>query len=355
MARAAQRPTSRPGGVSSVRTTSPIAVPDGFEVGHWTDRRNWTGCTVVLADEGCVAAGEVRGGGPGTRESDLLTPAAAVESVEAIVLSGGSAYGLAAADGVVGWLAEQGRGHRTPSGTLVPLVPAAVVFDLTLVDGVSRPGPVEGAAACAAASVEIERGSVGAGTGCTVGKILGPTSRMKGGLGAAVERVGDATLCAIAVVNAVGDILDDDGSVLAGPRADGEVCSTAELLRGGLLEPPQAAPATAFAREATTLVCLTTDARLTKTEAWLLARAGSAGVARAVDPSATVHDGDVTFALASGRVETNHFALSALAVHAVARAIRDAVRCAVGAPGCPAVTDLERGAQVVRGARTSLR
>lgn len=308
-----------------------MRLPPGFAAGHWTDRERWTGCTAVLATEPGVAAAHVSGGGPGTRESELLTPAAGVDGVDAVLLSGGSAYGLGAADGVVAWLAERSLGHRTPSGALVPLVPAAIVFDLTLGEP-AHPGPADARAACDAATSTVERGSVGAGTGCTVGKVLGPACATKGGLGAASVRIGEATLTAIAVVNSIGDVIAEDGSVLAGPRRDGTLIRTTALLRGGFA--PAHVP-----REATTLVCVTTDATLTKTQAWLLARACTTGIARAVDPSGTTHDGDIVFALASCRVDADPMVLSALGAHAVSAAIRDAVRTASSAPGCLAVRD----------------
>lgn len=314
--------------------SSGLALPEGFAVGHWTDREGWTGCTAILAPEGTVGGGEVRGGGPGTRESDLLSPATGVRELQGVLLTGGSAFGLAAADGVVAWLAERGRGYRTRQDIVVPLVPAAVVYDLPLGSPDARPGAEQGAAAAAAAVVGAvpERGSAGAGTGCAVGKVLGAAGWTKGGVGLATERVGGATVTALAVVNALGDVRAEDGSVLAGPWRDGAYVRTRDLLREGGLAPPEL-------RTATTLVCVMTDARLGKTDAWLLARAGSAGVARAVEPSATAFDGDVVFCLASGRVEVDPFALSTLAAHAVAEAIRDGVREATGAPGCPALRD----------------
>jgi L-aminopeptidase/D-esterase-like protein len=228
---------------------------------------------------------------------------------------------------VVAHLRERELGYPTPAG-VVPLVSAAVVFDLLLGEPV-HPGPAQGAAACAAAGVEVERGSVGAGTGCTVGKALGPQAATKGGLGYAALDVGEAVVGALAVVNAVGDVLAEDGSVLAGPRRDGAYVPTVELLRRGELMRPGPPMAT-------TLVCIVTDAQLSKTEAWLVARAASAGVARAVDPSATAFDGDVCFCLAAGRAPADPMALSAVAAHAASAAIRDAVRSATGAPGCPA-------------------
>jgi L-aminopeptidase/D-esterase-like protein len=175
----------------------------------------------------------VRGGGPGTRETDLLSPASGAREVQAVLLTGGSAYGLAAADGVVRWLEGRGRGYRTRLGLLVPLVPAAVVFDLPLGDPTVRPGPAEGAAACDAATEDPARGTVGAGTGCAVGKLLGPDGWVKGGVGLAHEDVGGARVSVLAVVNAFGDVVAEDGGVLAGPRRDGGMVRTVDLLRSG--------------------------------------------------------------------------------------------------------------------------
>ncbi len=305
-------------------------LPPGFAVGHWTDLDAATGCTVVLAPEGAVASGEVRGGGPGTRESDLLSPAAGARTVQAVVLTGGSAYGLAAADGVVRWLEARGRGYRTRLGLLVPLVPAAVVFDLPLGDPTVRPGPVEGAAACDAATEDPARGAVGAGTGCAVGKLLGPDGWVKGGVGLATEDVAGARVTALAVVNAFGDVTAEDGSVLAGPRRDGGMVRTVDLLRSG--DVPEVT-----AREATTLVCVMTDANVDKTGAWLLARAASTGIARAVDPAHTSVDGDASYVVAAGAVEVEPLVLAAVVPHVVSAAIRDGVRSATALHGCPAV------------------
>lgn len=307
-------------------------LPPGFAAGHWTDRDRWTGCTVILPPGDCVAAAEVRGGGPGTREFDLLAPAANAPGVQALLFTGGSAFGLAAADGVVSWLAERGLGYETPAG-LVPLVAGAVVFDLPLAER-AWPDAAAGRAACeAAAGGGLERGSVGAGTGCTVGKLLGWEHWTKGGLGVATLEVEGATLTAIAVVNAAGEVVGRDGRVLAGIWRDGAYRRTADLLAAGERPPLMMGP------EATTLVALLTDAALDKRAAWLVARAGTAGVARAVDPSATPVDGDAVVCLAGGAVEVDPFVLAALAGEVTAAAIRDAVVSATGAPGCPAVRD----------------
>jgi L-aminopeptidase/D-esterase-like protein len=303
-------------------------LPDGVLAGHWTDRDGWTGCTAILVPDGAVAAGEVRGGGPGTRESDLLSPAAAAPDVQGVLFTGGSAHGLGAADGLMRWLEERGIGRETPGG-LVPIVPAAVVFDLPLGEP-ARPGDDAAYAACDAATGTVERGSIGVGTGCTVGKLLGPECWTKGGFGFASERIGDATVCALAAVNSFGDVLDDDGSVLAGVWRDGGYERTVDILRGGFV------PVHLHSGENTTLVCVITDAKLTKLEAWLVARAATAGVGRAVDPSATAVDGDLVWCLATGKAEADPFVLGALAAHVAAAAIRDGVRQATGAPGCPA-------------------
>jgi len=297
------------------------APPDGISIGHWTDRRGMTGCTVMLAPNGVVAAGEVRGGGPGTRETDVLSPASGSRLVQAVLFTGGSAFGLAAADGVVAWLAERGHGHETRLGVRVPLVPAAVVFDLARGSADARPGPIEGYEACEAArDREPERGSVGAGTGCAAGKLLGPSGWAPTGVGWAADNVQGARVCVLAVVNPVGEVVDADGTVLAGASRDGEPVSSSQLLKEGVVPPPP--------REATTLVAVLTDADLDKTQAWLVARGASAGVARAVHPCATVFDGDAAFCLATGRCPCDPVAVAAVVQDITAAAIRDGARAA---------------------------
>ena len=330
-------------GVPAAASGVTSALPAGFQVGHWTDRERWTGCTVVLAPENSVASCEVRGGGPGTRETDLLSPAAAVPGPQAVLLTGGSAFGLAAADGVVRWLAERDLGFQTRVAK-VPLVPAAVVYDLALGDPEARPDATAGYAACEAARPEVpERGSIGVGTGCSVGKFLGMENATKGGLGYASATTNDGvTVAALAAVNALGEVLAEDGSVLAGMWERGRYVRSGDVLRErgapltafrGGQGPPQARP---WALESTTLICVVTDARLTKTQAWLVARSASSGVARAVAPVATPYDGDVAFCLAGGAVEADPLMIAVVAADLTAEAIRNAVRQATGAPGCPA-------------------
>jgi L-aminopeptidase/D-esterase-like protein len=310
-----------------------VLLPPGFACGHWTDPVGLTGCTAVLAPPGAVGSGELRGGGPGTRESDLLSPATSTAGPQAVLLTGGSAFGLAAADGVVRFLERAGRGHPTPAGR-VPLVSAAVVFDLMLGDAAARPGPDAGDAAAAAAIAggEVPRGAVGAGTGCTVGKLLGAEGWTHGGFGAAALTVGAATVCALAAVNAIGDVLAADGSVLAGAWRPGEgFVRAVDLIRAGAGAPIPAE------RANTTLVCVCTDARLTKLQAFLVARAANAGVARAVSPSATSFDGDMTFCLAGGEaaVDADPAAVAVVAAEAATLAIRDGVQQSAGVPGAP--------------------
>jgi L-aminopeptidase/D-esterase-like protein len=316
-------------------------LPEGFEVGHWTDAAGATGCTVILAPpEGAVASADVRGGGTGTRELALLDPIANAQAVHAVLFTGGSAFGLAAADGVVRWLEEHERGYATPGG-IVPLVPAAVVYDLLSGDPQARPGGEAGYAACEAAGAEFELGSVGAGTGAAVGKLFGRPSAVKAGVGLAARTLPQGPrLAAIAVVNAFGDVLGEDGSVLAGTRSeDGSFVGTAKVLAEQVIEPPS------YRREAspenTTLVCLVTDAELSKVACGIVAKMAHAGMARAVDPVHSAVDGDVVFTLASSRSQAvDPLIVGVAAAGLTSEAIRDACRQATSVAGIPALRDL---------------
>lgn len=309
---------------------SELPPPDGFEIGHWTAAGAPTGCTVVLPPAGARAAVDVRGGGPGTRETDVIDPLANPQEATAVLLTGGSAHGLAAADGVMRWCEERGRGYATPAG-LVPLVPAAVIYDLNAGgDGPAvRPDAESGYAACEAASAGVpERGSVGAGRGAAVAKVRGREAGSPGGVGWAAVRTGAGeSVAALAVVNATGDIVDEGGGLIAGPRDErGEMNRSAELLAGGHAppgEPPE--------RESTTLACVLTDAGLDKVGCAKVARMASAGVARAVDPVFTPFDGDVVFCLAGGDPRPDPWQvirIGSVAATLVAAAIRDGVRSA---------------------------
>jgi len=322
---------------------NPQRLPAGFRIGHWTDRTAATGCTVILAPAGTRGGVDVRGGGTGTRELETLSPLANSEGPDGVLFTGGSAFGLGAADGVARWLEERGRGRPTPAG-IVPLVPTAVVFDL--VEGRSdvRPGPRGSYEACErAANVTPERGRVGAGAGAAVGKLLGRGRAAPGGVGYAAATLHDGTeIAAIAVANAFGDVVDEDGRLLGAPRGeDGRLARTAELI-AELREPPYVAlrpPGN------TTLACVLTDASLDKRGCAIVARVASAGIARAVDPAFTPVDGDVVFCLASGpppppapgpEATWRLTVIGALAASVTAAAIRDAVRRGCYPPTEPA-------------------
>ena len=305
-----------------------LSPPAGFAIGHWTDAVGVTGCTAIVAPPGTRGGVDVRGGGPGTRETEVIGPLAGTAEVTGLVLRGGSAFGLAAADGAVRWLEEHGRGYATPAG-LVPIVPAAIIYDLAEGDPSARPSAESGYAACEVAREEVpERGRVGAGTGAAVGKILGREHAWPAGVGYAAGRTGRGdTVAALAVVNAFGDVLGKDGRIVAGARGeDGEIVPTASVLEQ-MEGPPDW---TRIEERNTTLVCVLTDAALTKPACTRVARMASAGVARAVDPVFSDVDGDVAFCLASGDAATpaDRFAgiaVGTLAAHLVTDAIRDAV------------------------------
>jgi L-aminopeptidase/D-esterase-like protein len=308
---------------------------EDLAVGHWTDPIGLTGCTVVVPPPGNVAAASVRGGGPGTRETDLLQPQAHVESVSALLLTGGSAFGLAAAQGVVDWCERRGLGYGR-FGRPIPIVPAAVLFDLMVGDWEARPGPAEGEAACLAASTaEGPLGNVGAGTGATVGKTAGPDHMTKGGLGWSVVEAGPVTVGALVAVNAGGDVLAEDGTVLAGTRAPG---GAAAVLRELLAAPP---PDGEVRTEPVPPGGSTT---LAVVEVHRVAVQAHDGMARAIFPVHTSYDGDTVFAVAVPRVPAAMDLVAFLAEEALAAAIRAGVRAAGSVAGIPAASDLRRGA-----------
>jgi len=309
----------------------------GFRIGHATDAEHHTGCTVVLCPEGTIGSADVRGPAPGSREIEVTNPSRPIEVIHAVLLTGGSAFGLAAADGVMRYLEEQGVGHWTPLAR-VPIVPAAVVYDLFLGGGKRRPDAAMGYAACLAASnAPAGEGNLGAGAGVTIGKWGGFEGMMKGGFGTAALSVelqegGAARLqvAAAAVTNCVGDVLHADGSVLAGARSP----------RGGWLveqDPlrrfPDRPPAALGTN--TTLMVIATNARLTKVQANRLAQRAHDGLAVAVRPAHTTHDGDTAFALASGGVEAPFDLVANAAAEMVAEAIRNSVRAAASVGGVP--------------------
>lgn len=294
----------------------------GVRVGHWTDEVGLTGVTVISFPEPNVTAVEIRGAAPGTRETALLAPGMRVETVQAIVLAGGSAFGLAAADGVVRALEAERRGHSTPAG-VVPIVPAAIIYDLGIGDPRARPDAASGAAAYRAATSEpVAMGSVGAGTGAVVAGWRGPEQRRKGGVGSQRVRVGDAMVGALVVLNAVGDVFTLEGAALTGG--------------GHVPGPPAGWPRPG---ENTTLAVVATDAALDRAALGRLCVQAHDAMAACLRPSHTRYDGDVAFAVSCGTVVADPDALGAAAFEAVGRSIEVAVRHAVsrgGIPGMPA-------------------
>lgn len=320
--------------------SSLTAVP-GIRVGHWTHPSGSTGCTAILAEGGAVAGVDVRGGAPGTRETDLLRPEMSVDSVHAVVLSGGSAYGLAAADGVMQYLEGEGVGFRA-GGSVVPIVPAAILFDLAVGDPKVRPTAKSGLAAARDASRQpVPMGSAGAGAGATVGKLFGRGRAMRGGLGsAAITRPDGLVVGAIAAVNALGDVVDPaTGEIVAGARtADGSAFadSMAQLRSGSRARPSGAA-------QNTTIAVVAANVTWTKTQASKAAQMAHDGLAMAIRPAHMPFDGDTVFALGTGgrTVDARMLGeIGALAADVLAQAVVAAVRTAESGFGLPAATDL---------------
>lgn len=320
-----------------------VELAPGIYVGHHTLDARPTGCTVVLAPEGATGGVDVRGGAPGTRETDLLDPVNSVQVAHAVVLSGGSAFGLEAASGVSRFLEEREIGF--PAGPVrVPIVSAAILFDLAVGDPSIRPGAECGYAAASAAlgaDPPLAEGNVGAGAGATVGKLAGMGRAMKGGVGrASIELDGGLVVSAVVAVNAVGDVVDPrSGRIVAGVRTEqgDELADARVLLREGRSW-DEAPPAN------TVIGVVATNARLTKAEATRVARMAHDGLARAVVPAHTPWDGDTLFALASGVLEAelapDLLTIGALAADVVAEAIVRAVRAAETIGGIPAARDL---------------
>lgn len=304
----------------------------GLKVGHHTMTKRATGCTVLICEKGATAGVDVRGSAPGTRETDLLSPTNAVQQVQAILLSGGSAYGLAAATGVVRWLEEHNLGYKIGKG-VVPIVPAAILMDLGVGDFKIRPGEEEGYKACVAATTgPVAEGNVGAGAGATVGKMFGPKFAMKSGLGTASVKVGDTGIVvgALVAVNAVGDVVDPrSGHIVAGARTeDGRGYRDAmdAILRGYRVVVEDAAN--------TTIGVIATNAPFTKTQMTKIAQMAHDGYARAINPVHTMGDGDTIFAMSTGTadVKADTSAIGAIAATVMSRAIVRAVMQASSLP-----------------------
>ncbi len=317
---------------------------EGILVGHAADREGVTGCTAILFPEGAVAGVDVRGSAVGEREFEVLRPGHIADRIHGIVLAGGSAFGLAAADGVMRFLEEKGIGFDV-GVTRVPIVPTAILFDLALGDSRRRPDAAMGyAAAQAATTGKVEEGSVGAGTGATVGKLFGLKQAVKGGTGTTtVEVAGGVLVSALAVVNAFGDVRDPAiGAIIAGARRapeSAEFVDTAAQMKAGASKPGFGRPA---AMPSTTLAVVATNARLDRVQATKLAAMAQNGLARAINPVHTMFDGDVVFGVSVGTKAGDLNALGTVAAEAVAAAILRAVRTATSLGGIPALRDLRK-------------
>jgi L-aminopeptidase/D-esterase-like protein len=332
--------------MANERDRSAITDVAGIKVGHFTDQRRPTGCTVILVEDGAVAGVDVRGAAPGTRETDLLDPINTVQQVHAIVLSGGSAFGLDTASGVMRYLEERGIGFKL-GAAVVPIVPAAILFDLPLGDPKVRPDAEAGYKACKAATSDAPaEGNAGAGAGATVGKLFGMKRAMKSGIGTASIRLNDGrsdrnrlTVGAIVAVNAIGDVIDPGtGKLIAGARSpDGKslLGTMNAIMRGDQLPP-------LLSGASTTIGVVATDLKLDKVQATKVAQMAHDGLARAVNPIHTPFDGDTIFALATGRSSRapNVTLIGALAAEAMARAVVRAVRAAQGIEGFPSAADI---------------
>jgi L-aminopeptidase/D-esterase-like protein len=309
----------------------------GIKVGHATDEAGLTGCTVVLCEGGAVGGVDQRGGAPGTRETDLLRPMHLVQQVHAVTLAGGSAFGLAAADGVMRYLAEQKIGYNSGPAR-VPIVPAAILFDLAVGRSDAWPGADMGYAACLAASDgPVMEGNLGVGMGCSAGKLLGAGRATKTGIGSASVTLGGGLVVgALIAVNAFGDVVDEQGRIIAGTRKlrGAGFADTLAVLRSRVSRPAMRVAG------ATVIGVVATNARLNKEETNKVAQMAQDGLARAIRPAHTMFDGDTLFSLATGRVRASATVVGAYAAEVVAEAIVRGARAAVAAGGLPAGSDV---------------
>lgn len=324
----------------------------GIKVGHFTSPQRPTGCTVVVCEAGAVAGVDVRGSAPGTRETDLLSPINSVQQVHAIMLAGGSAYGLDTAAGAMRYLEERGIGFKLDSLApgnkpgfrgVVPIVPAAVLFDLEVGDPDVRPNAESGYQACLAASSRlVQEGNVGVGAGATVGKLFGMQFAMKSGLGSAGIKLGtsEVVVAALVAVNAAGDVVDPkNGKVIAGARtADGQGFrnSMLEILRGYQVLPPAGAN--------TTLGVVATNVAFNKAQMTKIAQMAQDGLARTINPVHTPADGDTIFALSTGglKLNINHGHIGAIAAEVISQAVVRAVKQTKSIPGFPAYEEMRQ-------------
>ena len=314
---------------------------EGIKVGHATNLQGYTGCTVILCEKKAVGGVDIRGTAAGTRQMNALNMLHTVEEVNAILLAGGSAYGLDAAGGVMKYLEEQGRGFKV-SFTTVPIVPTAIIFDLGFGDYQTRPDKDMGYEACLNSNTfPVAEGSIGAGTGATVGKLFGVSRATKGGVGtASIESIKGVRVAALVVVNAFGDVMDKDTrEIIAGTRESEtgtHFINTAEQIRQGITR-------NMFSPENTTLAVVATNANLSKVEAHKVAQMASIGLARTISPVNSTFDGDVVFALSIGEKKADINTIGLLGEKVVMEAINRAIRLADGFGLIPAYKDLFRG------------
>ncbi len=305
-----------------------------FKVGHFTDKKNITGCTVILCPPETVASVHICGSAPGSRETALLSPEKKTNEIHALLLTGGSAFGLGAAQGIMNYLEERNIGYQTGFG-VVPLVPAAVIYDLNIGNPKARPEIDNAYQACIDAKNDFqEEGSVGAGTGATVGKWAGISAGMKGGLGLATSELQGAWVTALAVVNAVGDILKENGEIIAG-ALDNDGKFVAEKHKNSRWNKPEIG----FS-ENTVICALLTNVVMTKLECNILARRAQSGLARAVIPASTSYDGDAIFTLSTCTTKSELEVIYEMATETLRRSIVSAVEKAESLGGYLAVKDI---------------
>ena len=309
-------------------------MENNFKIGHYTDIENITGCTVILCPRDTVASCYIAGSSPGSRELALLDPVRKIDTIHALLLTGGSAFGLNAAGGVVQYLEDQGIGYETHFG-VVPIVPAAVIYDLNVGNSKVRPTSENSYEACKNAKEDFDlQGSIGAGTGATVGKWAGISHVMKGGLGISMIEFKDIIVRAVSVVNAVGDIIDEKGKIIAGA-----IDKQGKFIAEGNSAKRWTPPEVGF-NENTVLSVILTNAELTKLETHKLSRRAQSGLARAIIPTSTSYDGDVIFTLASGKVRREPDIVYELGTEALRRSIIAAVKNSEGLGGLRSLKDV---------------
>jgi L-aminopeptidase/D-esterase-like protein len=304
-----------------------------FKIGHYSDTKNGTGCSVILPPEGNICSAAVMGASPGTRELALLQPDKKIQGIHALLLTGGSAFGLNAASGIVDELEQKKMGYKTAYG-VVPIVPAAVIFDLNVGDGSIRPGPTEGRFALKNSSFEnFESGNIGAGTAATIGKWAGLEYAMKGGFGVSQVEHGELKACAAIVLNSVGDVISKNGQILAGAYKNGAFMA---------LNNPQSRwgePVVGLV-ENTVLCAIMTNAQINKQQAAYLAGRGHLGIAQRIQPSHTSFDGDVVFVMSTSKVSVSLDTAASVIIESVGNAIFEAVKNARSLFGIKSLNDL---------------